>query len=519
MSNSIIKDFNFDMPLIKGYDADDGYYHIKFAISSNIPDLQGDLMEKEALEDMVKQAKGINYKATGELQELAKTQGISIDDSHMKGLKSIIGPVTNSWIEKEDNQEQVWVDLRVRKEWEDTIKDLVDSGVALGGSIQGKATKIVKDVKTGLRKIKGVRIVKAALTDIPAAWDTRGTAQAIEKACPMCAQIFKSIDNGFKIEKEAQTMELNEDDSYESLREKVSDAINEKYTVGDNSRFYVRNTWPDAVIARDWNQGKNYAIPYSIDDNGVVTLGEPKEASNQWIEKMAEFYEEMFKNIRGDNLTDIEIPEGVDLDKSIAEKIKSQGEKGKEFIKGLLGIEETEPKDPDKSTEPGDPGGVTVNKDVNMEDIQKMIDKSNEPLKKEIETLKSENEDLKKSNEDLKKDAEDSKKDKASEIHKGLVKDALDLTKTYDEDTEVKDEEALLKHLEEDKTLAFDKEVLKEDPDACLKIYNMAMRKALEKTPEGDLVNLDDETIQKQADKYAAEEEELRKELDEQGRG
>ncbi len=57
-------------------------------------------------------------------------------------------------------------------------------------------------------------------------------------------------------------------------------------------------------------------MPYSLDENGEVAIGEPAEVDNKWVEKMAVFYDEMLKDVRGGKLTDIEIPEGVELEKA-----------------------------------------------------------------------------------------------------------------------------------------------------------------------------------------------------------
>jgi hypothetical protein len=485
------------MPLVKGYDGDDNYYHIKFAISSANPDLQGDQMTEKALGEMVEQAKGINVDGS-------KLKGINIDDSHQKGLKAIIGPVTDAWL---DETKMLWVDLRVRKEWTDTIKDLVDSGTHLGGSMQGKATKVLKKAEEGIRKIDGVRLFKAALTDIPAAWDTRGTAQAVTKDCPMCTQIFKSLDSDFTIDKEVKNVALNENESYEALSNKLRVLINDKYTIGDRSKFWVRRTWPNAVVAEAYDEDKNYVIPYSIDENGDIVLGEPKEADNQWIEKMAEFYDKMLKDVRGGKLTDIEIPEGVDLEKEDVNKLKSLGDKGKEFIKGLLGLEDKDPDPTGNSNQVGDPDGEDIKK--TLEDMQKDIDgikTENTELKKELETVKDENTELK-------KDMDGTIQSVAEKEHKNLVKTALDLTKKYDEETEIKNEKELLKSFETE----FSKEEIEEDPDSCIKTYNRIMTKALQKIPDGSIPVTTDETLKKQADKDKQEADDLRKEIAEMG--
>lgn len=176
----IDKEFKFFMPLVKDYkpEVDDGFYHVSVAIASGKEDLQGDTMSKNALNQIVEQAKGMSVDGT--------KLGINIDDNHKTGLKSIIGPVKNAWLE--DNQ--VIVDMAVSEEWKPTVKSLIDVGTALGGSIKGKAL-----ARNDKGEIDQVRIVKAALTDTPAAWDTRGTAK-----CTMCQQIAKSMDD-FDLEK------------------------------------------------------------------------------------------------------------------------------------------------------------------------------------------------------------------------------------------------------------------------------------------------------------------------------
>ena len=181
------KEFNFKMPLVKSYDSsEDDHFHIQFGISSNEEDMDNEQMTDNALEDIVTQAKGIGFNGLN-------YTGINIDDYHIDGLRSLIGPVTDSWVEKNGDEKIVMVDLKVRSEWEKTIRDIVDSGMALGGSITGRATKRLPMTSKGISPIDGVQLFKAALTDIPSAWMTRGTAHAIQKACPICSQIRKSL--------------------------------------------------------------------------------------------------------------------------------------------------------------------------------------------------------------------------------------------------------------------------------------------------------------------------------------
>ena len=476
------KGFQFIMPLMKGYEGDDGFYHIPFAISTIQPDLQGDQMTENALESMLKQIKGLNVDGR-------QLKGINIDDSHEKGLKSIIGPVTDGWI---DESKQLWVDLRVREEWEKTIKDLENSGSYLGGSIYGKATAVLQDDGTGINKIDDVFLMRAALTDTPAAWDTRRTASDVSKNCPMCTQIMKSLQLDDLEVKNVTDVTRNEDSSYEALSSKIRAAINSKFSTENRNPFNVRRTWPDAVIAESWDDDKLYEIPYTINIDGNVELGEPKEQSVAYVEKMTQFYSNMIKDIGDDKLTDKDksIPEG--MDKDFVQKIKDAGEDGKEFIKGLLGIDS----DPDPDTE------AATNSGTSNDDILKRLDtlEQNDYKKdKVIKTLKkdiSDKDDLIKSQGDTIKTLTDKDTDKE---HKGLVKHALDLTKTIDEETEIKDETGLMKSLElgenEEDDSKFTKEEIESDPDAVLKTHIRALKIASKHIPASKLPNTNDTTL------------------------
>ncbi|MDY9922785.1 hypothetical protein [Methanobacterium sp.] len=496
------KEFEFTMPLVKSYDGDDGYYHIKFAISSADPDLQGDQMTDKALNEIVEQAKGINIDGS-------QLKGINIDDNHQKGLKSLIGPVTDAWI---DTEKRVWVDLRVREEWETTIKDLVNSKTHLGGSIQGKATEVLPDTENGIRKINGVLIIKAALTDIPAAWDTRGTAQAVSKCYgSMCAQIMKSLG----IETlEVKNVTRNESDSYESLRDKVRTAINDKFTVGDRSEFWVRQTWPDAVIVENYDEDKLYEITYSINEAGEVELGEPVEVEMEYVEKTTAFYDMMLKDIQnkpngGGNLTKVDetIPEG--MDEKFVDKVKSLGEDGKKFLKGILGVEDVKDPEGDPGGNPNpSTGGAQVNKSmISEDDLKKALDERDAKFEK---TLKEKDDKI----ESLEKTVGKREDTISKQEHDDLVSKALKKTQDLGIE-EVKTEEDLMKHLQEKED--FTEEELKEDPDACIKTAIRIWKGASKYIPAGKLPRTDENEMKKMADKHAENAAEIRKNLAERG--
>jgi len=509
MKNALLnKDFNFTMPLIKGYEGDDGYYHTQFAISTAQPDLQNDQMTENALESMLNQIKGLNVQGN-------ELKGINIDDSHQKGLKSIIGPVTDGWI---DESKQLWVDLRVREEWEKTIRDLENSGSYLGGSIYGKGTAFLEDDGTGITKIDDVFLMRAALTDTPAAWDTRRTASDVSKICPMCTQIMKSLEienpEGNNVKKSV----INVEEAYESVRNDINEALDQKYGETMEGGWikrecYLRYTMPESIIIST-DSGDLYQIPYTRDTSmeDEVQLGDPVPATNQIVTKMIEKAAWILKSDKpngGGNLTKVDetIPE--EMDEKLVDKIKSLSDDGKKFLKSILGVEDSE----------GDPGGnptpstsVQVNKNmISKDDVQKMLDTQKEDIKKEFEAERKEDKEKIKS---LEKTVGKREETISKQEHDDLVTKALKKTQDLGNE-DVKTEEDLLKFLEKEED--FTEDELKEDPDTCIKTAMRGWKVASKYIPAGKLPRTDENEMQKMADKHAEKAKEIRKSLSERG--
>lgn len=488
------KKFKFTMPLIKDYEGaegDDGYYHIAFGLSTTVKDLQDDEMTDNAIDRMV--------------EELKKVQ-IVINDSHQHGLKDLIGPTTDAWRDGTD----VMVDLRVRKKWEEEIRDLVDSGTPLGGSIEGKTTKTIPGTMNK-QVIDDVKLFGGALTDIPAAWNLRGTAREVKSGCPgsMCTQILKSL--GIK-DLEVKNVTKNENDSYEALRDKVRAAVNAKFTIGDKTKYWVRQTWPDAVVVEDYDADKLYEITYTINEAGEVELGDPVEVETQYVEKQTAFYDAMLKDVNkkpigGDNLTktDETIPEG--MDEKLVDKIKALGDEGKQFLKGLLGVEPTE-SDPTGDPEGEPEKGTQMNKTMmSQEDVKKMLDERDAKFEK---TLQEKEDKI----ESLEKTVKNREKTISQQEHDDLVDKAITKTQKMGNE-DVKTEDDLMKHLQENED--FTEEELQESPDTCIKTAMRGWKVASRYIPAGKLPNTDETEMQKMADKHAQKAADIRKTLTERG--
>lgn len=496
MKTSLLnKKFAFTMPLLKGYDGDDGYYHIQFGLSTTVKDLQNDEISDKGLDGMV--------------EELKKVQ-IAINDGHNHRLKDLIGPTTKAWREGTD----MFVDLRVRKMWEEEIKDLIASETPLGGSIEGKTTKTI--LSKGKPLIDGVKLYGGALTDIPAAWNLRGSAK--EKTCSgsLCSQLKKSLGNleGNNVKKSV----INVEEAYESVRSDINEALDKKYGETMEGGWikrecYLKYTMPESVVITTYSQDL-YQIPYTRNaETNEIELSDPIPATNQIVTKMIEEALWMIKSEKpqngGGNLTKVDetIPE--ELDEKFVDKVKALGEDGKKFLKGILGVEATG----DPTGEPGgnpnpSTGGIDVNKTgMSKEDVQKMIDESKAEVQKE---LKEKDDKI----ESLQKTVDSREETISKQDHNDLVSKALKKTQDLGIE-EVKDEDTLMKHLQEKED--FTEEELKEDPDGCIKTAIMIWKGASRYIPAGKLPRTDENEMKKMADKHAENAAEIRKNLAKRG--
>jgi TolA-binding protein len=171
-----------EMPSIRGYSDKDGFYHVAFSLSTTQKDAHGDILSDEALEDMVDQAKKININA-----------------NHRHDLNSIIGPVTDAWLDKKDDTLFLWVDVRVRRQWGQLLRDLVEAGVQLGGSLEANLTSKT-NTKSSSRLVTGVKLLGGAITDIPANRGTHGTLQPVKDGCPGSKCNTKEVYNVSELE-------------------------------------------------------------------------------------------------------------------------------------------------------------------------------------------------------------------------------------------------------------------------------------------------------------------------------
>ena len=331
----------------------------------------------------------------------------------------------------------------------------------------------------------------------------------------------------------------SQDDSYEALRDKIRVAVNQKYTIGDRTKFWVQNTYPDAVIVEAYEEDKLYEITYEIDAEGAVILGEPVEVDEQYVTKKRkegmELWKEVFKGVDKVGENKIEIPEDVDLDESIVKKLNGLGEKSKEFIKTkILGsAEESDETKKDEKPE----GGELMNKEIEekfkkmdekMEGFQKDLEEKDKIIKEQKDEIKKQNEEI----ETLKTDTTEIRKEKEEAKKDLLVKDILDSHKTLkhediiDETTLVKsmiasgDYEVIESKDEEGNVLkdAEDKPIMElKDLNKSLAEEQKGLKIAKKHIPDGDLPTTTDNSIHKDSDVMKERAAKARKKIEEMG--
>ena len=261
------KKFKFNLPLRKAQVEDDGFLYMEFALATTDVDLEGEQLTDKCLKDMVSQALGIN---------------VYLD--HKYDLDHTVGPVIEAKVEGSE----LWVKARVRNELRAKIQDILDSETKMGGSFGGICMEDF--MEAGVRKLDKVNLLDATFTPMPVNTATSGSAKESVKGCTVCNQIFKSLKSKYGIERnlEVKNVTRTEDESYEAIRVAVEPAMEEAYPGEGYSPTWIRLTFPDSVIYENWEEGKTYELPYSIDEEGNVTLGEPVEVQEQYVEKKLE---------------------------------------------------------------------------------------------------------------------------------------------------------------------------------------------------------------------------------------
>lgn len=157
---------------------------------------------------------------------------------------------------------------------DDDAWNKVKAGVYKGYSIGIKNTKKVLDPRYRKGRIVGGKIIETSLVDRPAydgALITSYKTVLMEEDAQWQSQT--ALAHREEVNKMADA--VNAKDSHEAKKDRIRTALS-----NSGQGLYIVRTFPDCVIASDWNDGNFYNIPYE-DDGENVTLGnkEPVEQS------------------------------------------------------------------------------------------------------------------------------------------------------------------------------------------------------------------------------------------------
>jgi hypothetical protein len=74
-------------------------------------------------------------------------------------------------------------------------------------------------------------------------------------------------------------------------------AVNNKFTTtvnGEKTSYWIKYTFPDAVIVESWREDKMFEVTYSFADDGSIILGDLQEVKEQYVTKKIEDFKNKF---------------------------------------------------------------------------------------------------------------------------------------------------------------------------------------------------------------------------------
>lgn len=154
--------------------------------STNNPDLEGDIISRDCISSMKKQAQTLNIHA-----------------DHLYDIGDVIGNIL-SVVETDDSL--LMINFNIIPSYAVKVKELLDAGVKLGLSIGGVITNFMDNYNDDGDYIGWIiyeiKLLEISLTPVPANWDTYGTVKPsnvdfVESKCLQgaCKLIRKNLEN------------------------------------------------------------------------------------------------------------------------------------------------------------------------------------------------------------------------------------------------------------------------------------------------------------------------------------
>lgn len=283
--------------------------------STNNPDLEGDIISRDCISSMKKQARTLNIHA-----------------DHLYDIGDVIGNIL-SVVETDDSL--LKINFNIIPSYAVKVKELLDAGVKLGLSIGGVITDFMDNYNDDGDYIgwiiNGIKLLEISLTPVPANWDTYGTVKPsnmdfVESKClsGACKLIRKNVEKEDNNRMKDEGKSLSKEDLKNVLNETFKEFKSEPESVSkeevlgliEDSKLELSKTLNDNLnkklesfkslenenILETFNSEKNELDEYKKVlkedlDNKFSTSFETEEFNSFIQESLNNFKEDIFKEV------------------------------------------------------------------------------------------------------------------------------------------------------------------------------------------------------------------------------
>ena len=283
--------------------------------STNNPDLEGDIISRDCISSMKKQARTLNIHA-----------------DHLYDIGDVIGNIL-SVVETDDSL--LKINFNIIPSYAVKVKELLDAGVKLGLSIGGVITDFMDNYNDDGDYIgwiiNGIKLLEISLTPVPANWDTYGTVKPsnmdfVESKClsGACKLIRKNVEKEDNNRMKDEGKSLSKEDLKNVLNETFKEFKSEPESVSkeevlgliEDSKLELSKTLNDNLnkklesfkslenenILETFNSEKNELDEYKKVlkedlDNKFSTSFETEEFNTYIQESLDGFKEDIFKEV------------------------------------------------------------------------------------------------------------------------------------------------------------------------------------------------------------------------------
>jgi len=276
---------------------EDGALYLEGIASTTNVDEDGDYMTKSCLEDMKRQAIGLN---------VLKEHGRTLDD--------IVGNVSQVL---ESNGDNFKIKFKVLPRYEYYILELLENDINLGLSIGAKATDYEpNDASEYGWKINKVKLYEISLVPLPANWDSFGSvkvskelddngivAKCFNGACKLLLKEYSEKD----IDKELEDAQKKGDEKYLTEKECIN-IINEA-----SLEIYER------LLSEIIDETKKMIEKYHLDTKGSSNESEKSNDKNTNENSSKKEDEEKEKSMKTEDKETIDVEETPNVQKNLEE--------------------------------------------------------------------------------------------------------------------------------------------------------------------------------------------------------